>query len=525
MKKINLKLHHLIISVAVLAFLLTIASSLLSSYRTNTQTLQESTLKTNHAYAQKLATTANDYLKETLQTLNISAEEITAIFDDEDKLLHEADRVKNQTNTFNSVAIVDAQGEVLATSPQSLELKGKTLTSNAIKEAITQKKPLISKPYKGITNRLLIFISVPIFAEEGSYLGLIGGTIYLKEDNVLSEVLGEHFYKDGSYVYVVDNDGRIIYHQDKSRINDVISDNKVIIEMLENHSTGAARLINSKGKDMLAGYSYISIADWEVVAQRPTEIALKPATNMVKQMLYVALPLLLVSLLIILWASLKIARPLQQLATLTESSMKANEEKNLSQVPGWYYEVIQLKKALIQSLSFLHGQVSFFMDQSTTDPLTGLTNRRTLNERMQKWTSGNTPYSIILIDIDHFKSVNDTYGHSIGDEVLKFLALKMKKVTRVDDLCCRYGGEEFIILLPNTSATEAYLVAEQLRTDIERTTSPAGKNITISAGIAEYPSMANEPTKMIGLADQCLYEAKEQGRNRVVMAKERSIIL
>lgn len=525
MKKIKLKLHHLIIGVAVLAFFLTIASSLWSSYRTNTQSLKESTLETNHAYAQKLAMTANGYFKETIQMLNVSSAEISAIFDNEGKLLHEADRVKNQTNTFNSVAIVDGYGEVLATAPQSLDLIGKTLTSDAIKDAITQKKPLISKAYKGITDRLLIFISVPVFAKDSSYLGLIGGTIYLKENNVLNEVLGEHFNKDGSYVYVVDNDGRIIYHQDKSRINDFVFDDKVVSEMLEKHSTGAARVINSKGKEMLAGYSYISIADWGVVAQRSTKMALKPATNMVKQMLYVALPLLLVSLIIILWASLKIARPLQQLATLTESSMKANEEKNLAQVPGWYYEVIQLKKALIQSLSFLHGQVSFFMDQSATDPLTGLTNRRTLNERMQKWTNENTRYSIIMIDIDHFKSVNDTYGHGVGDEVLKFLTLKMKKVTRAHDLCCRYGGEEFIILLPNTSATDACLIAEQLRTDIEQAVSPIGKSITISGGVAEYPLMGNEPGAIIGLADQCLYEAKEKGRNRVVVAKEISIVL
>ncbi|MBK3495850.1 GGDEF domain-containing protein [Viridibacillus sp. YIM B01967] len=520
MKKFNLKLHHLITSVAVLAFILTIASSLWSSYRTNTQSLQENTLETNRVYAEKLAMTANDYIEETLQTLSISSEEVATFIDDEGKLLHEADRMKNQTNTFNSVLIVDAKGKVLATSPQSLDLKGKKLTSEAMKEAILQKKPMISKPYEGITNRLLIFISVPVFAKDGSYLGLVGGTIYLKEKNILNEVLGEHFYKDGSYVYVIDGDGRIIYHQDKSCINDLAPENMVVHEIITKLSSGASRLTNSEGDDMLAGYSYISIADWGVVAQRPTRMALMPAKNMVKQMLYVSLPLLIISLAIILWASLKIARPLQQLAALTESSMKTNEEKNLAQVPGWYYEVIQLKKALIQSLSFLHGQVSFFMDQSTTDPLTGLTNRRTLDERMQKWTQEKTPYAVILLDIDRFKLVNDSYGHGVGDEVLKFLALKMKNNTRVNDICCRYGGEEFIILLPDTSAVEAYNIAEKLRSDIEKTISPTGKNITISAGIAEYPLMATKQTSIIEKADQYLYEAKEQGRNRVVMTDE-----
>ena len=518
MKKYHLKLQHLIIGVAILAFILTIASSLWSSYRMNNQTLMDNTLETNKVYAEKLATTANNYLKETLQTLAYNSNTIAKNIDDEERITAEADRLRMQTNTFNSISIVDARGKVLATSPQTLDIKGRVLTSNAIKDAIREQRQMISDPYKAMTGHELIYISAPIFNQKGKYLGLVGGTIYLGENNILSELLGKHFYDDGSYVYVVDHNGRIIYHEDGSRIYDVVKENLVVEKLMNQAKSGAQRVVNSQGKDMLAGYASIDRAGWGVVSQRPTEISLKPAENMVKEMLYVALPLLIITLAIIIWASIKISRPLQRLAELTESSMKKDEEKNLSAVPAWYYEVIQLKNALILSLSFLHQQVNFFMDQSTTDPLTGLTNRRTLTAKMDELITAKTPFSIILMDIDHFKLVNDTYGHGVGDEVLQFLAYKLKTVTRATDLCCRYGGEEFIVLLPNTTIQDAFEVADILRKDLESTSTPTGKSVTISAGVAEYPYTETNAANLITQADQCLYQAKEQGRNRVVIA-------
>ncbi|MGG0656153.1 sensor domain-containing diguanylate cyclase [Rummeliibacillus pycnus] len=519
MKKYHLKLQHLIIGVAILAFMLTIVSSLLSSYRMNNQTLMDNTLETNRVYAEKLATTANNYLNETLQTLTVNANSIAEHMDNEKQLLTEADRLKNQSNTFNSISILDAKGKVLATSPQTIGIKGKTLTSNAVKTAIKEKKPMISDPYRAITNRELIYISAPIFNKTGKYVGLVGGTIYLEEQNILYELLGKHFYNDGSYVYVVDRNGRIIYHQNRNRINNVVKENPVVQKIMNQNDGGAQRVTNSEGKDMLAGYALVENTGWGVVSQRPTEISLQPAENMVKEMLYLALPLLIITLVIIIWAAIRISRPLQQLAELTESSMKKDEQKNLSAVQAWYYEAIQLKNALIQSLSFLHQQVNFFMDQSTTDPLTGLTNRRTLNAKMDELITAKTPFSMILMDIDRFKLVNDTYGHGVGDEVLQYLAYKMKATTRATDLCCRYGGEEFIVLLPNTSAQDAFEIADILRKDLENTISPTGEAITISAGVAEYPETEKTPTKLIEQADQCLYQAKEQGRNRIIMAK------
>lgn len=179
-----------------------------------------------------------------------------------------------------------------------------------------------------------------------------------------------------------------------------------------------------------------------------------------------------------------------------------------------------MKRALIQSLTFFHDRVDHLKQESTTDPLTKLTNRRTLDEKLKYWITTQTPFSLIMIDIDRFKLVNDTYGHSVGDDVLQFLAGQMIQVARKEDVCCRYGGEEFIILLPLTTKLEAYKVAERLRTTIENIDSPTGKSITVSAGISSFPEDTLELARIIKIADQRLYKAKESGRNRTVFRDE-----
>ncbi|WP_442602414.1 sensor domain-containing diguanylate cyclase [Paenibacillus sp. KN14-4R] len=514
----KLSLKHLILSVALISVIFTLCSSTLSGYRISQKTLIENTLETNRVYAQKLANTTEVFFKMTLQTLELSSKSISLYMRSDEsktKLLQEADRLKNQTDTFNSVVIVAANGEILASSPQTLDVVGKLLDSTGGQQALNGKSPLISKPYVSITGRLIIFISHPIFDEDGKYLGLVGGSLYLKEENILNKILGEHFYKDGSYVYVVDEDGRIIYNQMQDRINDRVPQNPVVQQLMKRES-GSARIINTRNVDMLAGYAYIPAVGWGVVSQRPTNATLAPTTDMMNEMIMKSLPYLLLSLILILFISRVIARPLQKLAYFTESSTQNNQDESLNKVRVWYYEAIQLKRALTYSLGFFHDKVDYFAYQSKTDPLTKLTNRRTLDEETQKWVENGVPFSIIILDIDHFKRVNDTFGHIKGDEVLKFLGEQMREVSREEDICCRFGGEEFVLLLRNMNNDEAYQVAEKLRKKVESTVSPCGDIITISLGIASYPVCTTNLSVLFEMADQCLYEAKNTGRNKSV---------
>ncbi|MGG2075794.1 diguanylate cyclase [Lysinibacillus irui] len=519
MKTYQLKLKHLIMGVAMAAFFFTSIGSVWSGYRMNVDSIKENTLETNRVYAQKLASTADGYLDEAFQLLGYSANQVSTNMNDEHALNQETERLRLQNQMFNSVVITNAKGLVLSVSPPSVEIKGEVLTSIGAKEALSKKKPFISKPYEAMTGRLIIFISHPIFSESNEYLGMVAGTIYLKEPNVFQTLLGEHYSKDGSYVYVVDSDGRVIYHQDPSRINDVVTKNKVVQAVMSGKS-GIQLVENTKGVKMLAGYSAVPSTGWGVVAQKPLEVALAPSFDRVQEVIIKSVPLMAVSIIIVLWAAARIANPLQQLAILTEESLDKKDVEGLKSVSGWYFEAYSLKNVLIRSLSFLHGQVTFFKDQSTVDPLTGVTNRRTMDSVLAEWSASNVPHAFILLDLDQFKSVNDTYGHAVGDKVLQFLARHMESVAREGDICCRYGGEEFVMLLPKTTADEAAQVAEQLREILSTTESPCGKPVTLSAGIAVFPEMADSTEALIEAADSALYRAKQAGRNQVKIAEK-----
>lgn len=165
---------------------------------------------------------------------------------------------------------------------------------------------------------------------------------------------------------------------------------------------------------------------------------------------------------------------------------------------------------------------------SLTDGLTRLLNRRALNDRLQQEFDRARRYgsclSMIMLDIDHFKEVNDRYGHQQGDAVLRVLADQLVECSRRSDILARYGGEEFILVLPETPLANARLLAERLRARVESSGSrPDSRSVsvTISLGVASFPhhGVSDEAT-LIAAADRELYRAKREGRNRVCTVTE-----
>lgn len=165
---------------------------------------------------------------------------------------------------------------------------------------------------------------------------------------------------------------------------------------------------------------------------------------------------------------------------------------------------------------------------TTTDELTGLYNRKYLHERLDAEISRakryKTQLSCLLFDIDFFKVVNDMYGYDWGDVLLRSLADKLKSLVRKEDVLTRYGDEEFLLVLPNTSEENAFLFAERFRRDIEKMEFiPAGEEerhpITISGGISTYPCLENveeDSNTIIRYAEHALYNAKKRGKNKIV---------
>ena len=164
--------------------------------------------------------------------------------------------------------------------------------------------------------------------------------------------------------------------------------------------------------------------------------------------------------------------------------------------------------------------------QSLRDPLTGLFNRRYLEENLARELTRcerrGLPLSVLMLDVDHFKRFNDTHGHAAGDALLSQVGRLLEVGVRSEDIPCRYGGEEFTIVMPELDAAGACARAEQIRREVERTTvQHLGQTlgpVTMSIGIATYPADGDSPAVLLQMADATLYRAKAEGRNRVLHA-------
>lgn len=173
----------------------------------------------------------------------------------------------------------------------------------------------------------------------------------------------------------------------------------------------------------------------------------------------------------------------------------------------------------------LRASVTQTIEMAVTDPLTGLHNRRYLDSHLQtlfdRAVARRRPLSVMITDLDRFKSVNDTYGHDGGDDVLREFARRLRQNVRGIDLACRFGGEEFVIVMPDTDGPVAEKVAERIRAEVAHLPFAVGKDgksieVTVSVGVSSLLKGADSVEALMKRADLALYEAKSGGRNRVV---------
>lgn len=497
----------------------TLANSFYASYSVQRQLLIDNTLEENRVYATKLAASTEQFLKSMQKQLAYSGVIAASHFDDPKILQAETARLKYQTDSFNSVVITNAKGKILATSPDSLQLMGQTLNTPGALEALKQRRPMISKPYISLAKNLVIIISTPIINAQGEYLGYIGGTIYLRQKSILNELLGEHYYRDGSYIAVLDNERRILYHPDANRIGEVVKP-RPLTDAVKRNANGSLMVTNLAGQAMLAGFAVVPSSGWEIVTQRPTDSTLKPLEGLMYKVLRHLTPLALVTLLAVWLFSRLIARPLWLLARSANEMDKPDVSTNIREIPSWYFESTQLKRALLIGISLLQKKIGKLKFETQTDPMTGLFNRRGLAMTLETVVQLRQQFAAITLDIDHFKSINDSYGHDTGDQVIRSLAEQIRHNARESDILCRVGGEEFLVLLPGAQLAEAEMIAERLRKNVENLVLPGIRPITISLGVAYWNLQQDKPEESLKRADEALYQAKKEGRNRVVVSQK-----
>jgi diguanylate cyclase (GGDEF)-like protein len=288
--------------------------------------------------------------------------------------------------------------------------------------------------------------------------------------------------------------------------------------------------------DVIGTLEYVPQVNWAVVAEISADAAYRQIRS------FRNFSLMAVAVLLILVAGsayrfgLLIARPLDRLAEAASEVAAGDLAVDLPEaaaggevgyLTGVFNHMVARLRDGRRELDRIHEQLRKQNEEleqlSTTDSLTGLANHRSLMQSLEdaesRFKRDRKPFSVLVADVDHFKQYNDAFGHPAGDEVLKNIADIMKESTRPVDCVARYGGEEFVILLPDTNAFDALEVAEHIRARIAAKAF-TGRKITLSIGVSEFPVDGESGEAIIGVADEALYQAKREGRDRAIRARK-----
>jgi diguanylate cyclase (GGDEF)-like protein len=302
------------------------------------------------------------------------------------------------------------------------------------------------------------------------------------------------------------------------------------IQRLSEQDGHVTRYRNHSGDLVLGSLRRGSEQRLAVVAEIPATAAFREVTRMRNLTLLLVSTLLVGIGLIAYLLGLFIVRPLARLTKGAAKVAAGNLDVDLPVLSGgevgyltevFNNMVVRLREghqALDAANETLRHKNEELETLSVTDVLTGLHNRRrlmeSLTDEVRRSQRLKHTFSVLMVDVDHFKKYNDTFGHLAGDGVLARVAALLREATREVDDVARYGGEEFLVMLPETGMTEALEIAERVRARVAAEVFP-GRRITVSIGVSEFPLYGNTPEQVIAAADEALYEAKREGRDRV----------
>ncbi len=289
--------------------------------------------------------------------------------------------------------------------------------------------------------------------------------------------------------------------------------------------------------------SLVSDLGWRVVVRQLADTAFDEARSAERLALALGLPVALLAALLAWAAAHRLSRDLTRLADAAHEVEVATQECTLPRLKS-NQEVWRLSSALRRMTTHLLSlnesmeaqvrqrtreleQANQELDrQARTDPLTGLLNRRGLDAQLLQSLAiarrAERPLALLLMDLDHFKRINDTFGHDVGDEVLKLLARTLLRRLRDSDICARSGGEEFVAVLPDTDREGARVIAEALVLAMAQQADAVWGRVTLSVGVAILRHGDTEAT-LLRRADEALYEAKGQGRNRACLEEPEAV--
>jgi diguanylate cyclase (GGDEF)-like protein len=415
---------------------------------------------------------------------------------------------------FDQLMVLDPTGRMLASSAQQLT---RVQLPADWQKTLRQQNQLVSDAYwDDKTKKGKLIVAVPVQRADGKLLGAFAAELTLLPIQAQLKA----FAPDTSgRIYLIHRDGSFI--ASSGEISAELLKTKVrrgVLERFSTHQDGAVSYA-SYGREVVGSLSRVPQTPWAVVAEVSSDAAFAEVRHFRNVALLVSFALLLVVAGTAYWLGHIIVRPLERLAEGAAEVSTGDLDVDLPDTGGG--EVGALTLVFNHMVKRLREGREELQQLSVTDGLTGLTNHRSMMQRLKEETlranRNKHAFAVIMADVDHFKSYNDTFGHPAGDEVLKRVATLLRDTTRMVDCVARYGGEEFAVLLPETDTAGALEVAERIRKRVESELFPE-RAITLSIGVAEFPKNADQAETLLAAADAALYEAKRGGRNQVARA-------
>ena len=436
------------------------------------------------------------------------------------------------------------QGQSVAQRPWFIAARSGVYAGD-VHEALLLEK-MLPKPPDGEPLRFIDF-AAPMRSPVGELLGVVGAHVDWRwVTQTVQSAFDQSTQDNGAEILIANTAGVVLYPQKLAH------QFKLPAEL---HSAGPGRRYTQVRWDDHQDYLTSMVAvdartsrnlGWSIVVRQPLDQALKPAHAMRDRLLALGLVAALAFGAVALHLARQFSRPIEQLAEAARRIERGDSEAVFPE-KGQLTEVEQLGQSLrsmtrtllahereledinqsleaqvLQRTEALAAANRELEQLATRDALTGVHNRRRfddkLNECLEVAQRTAQGFAVLLIDADHFKKVNDTYGHPAGDAVLQTLARVLGETTRAVDFVAHYGGEEFVILLPHTpDAVHAMAVAEKIRAAIADTAFPGPGRLTVSIGASLWQPADPDAGSLIARADAALYQAKAAGRNRVVL--------
>ncbi|NOV04671.1 sensor domain-containing diguanylate cyclase [Paenibacillus planticolens] len=425
---------------------------------------------------------------------------------------------------FDSLNFVEKDGTIHAGNNSFMYVGDRPF----FKYALEKKSFISGVDISKETGKPIITFSAPVLGDQNDFKGVVMGVVTL---DMLDQLMQQLRFGETGEVYVLDAKGQIITASGESGISGSALHTTMSSEIIQRAkigSTSSEVYTGFHGEKVFGQYQWSTEKNWIVVGEITQKEVFQKLNQLIITIIFISLLAFLVSILAAVTIASRIERPIRYLLRATQHIRKGNYHYQID--PGEIRSAPVELKLLVNTFNLMSEKlkqtISLLEVSALVDQLTDIPNRRYMMsegyEQLKACIAAGHTCSVLMMDIDHFKKVNDTHGHLVGDRVLQHAASLLKRLADNQTIVARYGGEEFILLCLWKNAQDSALMAEEIRSRIEMEPYRDDKvtvQVTVSIGVAafspklEYGTIVLED--MISRADHALYRAKTAGRNRV----------